>query len=270
MAWWCNRSASLLDARELLRSFAPEAHPAPPTRLLRWLPAMDGDLGEGRRIALLDGGVDATHPDLIGADLERIDLLGGAQDDAEALHHGTRDACLLVGRGRLRIAGLAPAATLLHARVLAADAGPPAALAAALAWARRRGAHVVVMPIGTDAADTAVEDELDRCATAGLRLFAAAGNGHPAPLDFPARHPAVIAVGAVDPRGWLIPASARHPRLDLLAPAGDVPGLDAAATRARGTSIACVLAGGAAALLAPRVSTCPEGHTLTNNETISR
>lgn len=252
-AWWCDRGASVFDARDVLRSFAPEVQPPPPTRLLRWTTAMDGDRGEGLRIALLDGGVDPGHPDLRDADIERIDLLDSAPDDHDTLHHGTRDACLLVGRGRLRIRGLTPAATLLHARVIAADVGPPSALAAGLAWARQRGAGVIIMPIGGDTAALEVEAELDRCAAAGIRLLAAAGNGNPAPVEFPARHPAVIAVGAVDPRGWLIPASARHPRLDLLAPAGDVPALDRSEARARGTSIACVLAGGAAALDDPSI-----------------
>jgi subtilisin family serine protease len=93
----------------------------------RAVPRVPGYDGTGITIALLDTGVDATHPYLRGRVLEGIDILdpdgrGAARPhptDATLIErHGTQTAGLLIGRGGpAELRGAAPGATLLPIRV---------------------------------------------------------------------------------------------------------------------------------------------------------
>jgi subtilisin family serine protease len=232
-----------------MRGFRPQHVPSGTTRLVRWNSALDGRDGRGLRIALLDGSAAFDHPDLVGAAIERADFAGptaAAPGDAgDDPWHGTRDLLILVGQGRAQVRGLAPGAQILHARVLADDGGDLDALAAAIAWACAALVNVVVLPLGAPDDDAAVARELDRGLAAGICFVAAAGNGAPRPVDFPARHPGVLAVGATDERGVLLPSCCGGPRLDRLAPGTTL----SRALPGSGSSVACVLAGGVEALL---------------------
>ena len=88
------------------------------------LPGLDG---AGVTIALLDTGVDATHPYVRGRVLEGIDVLDPAgralarhnpRDSSQVEQHGTQAAGLLIGRGGPnKLQGAAPAASLLPIRI---------------------------------------------------------------------------------------------------------------------------------------------------------
>lgn len=232
-----------LDVREVLRAFHPEHLPERGTELVRWSSALDASEGAGARIALLDGGADLSDPDLEGAEIVTVDFVGEPRSSAHELH-GTRDLAMLVGRGRCRVRGLVPAARVLHARVLGDEGGEPAVLAEAIDWVVGEGAEVVVMPLGMADPDAEVATSIERGLVAGVTFLAAAGNRFPHPLEFPARLTAVVAVGATDPRGLLLPSCCRYPRLDRIA-LGEIP---VEGWRGGGTSVACVIAGGVEAL----------------------
>jgi hypothetical protein len=90
--------------------------------------------------------------------------------------------------------------------------------------------------------------------------FAAAGNDFPRPILFPARHSATIAVGAASDDGVLLPQCCREPQLDLVAPGHQLAGLahENRIEQRSGSSFACVIAAGVAALALSAVST--SGH----------
>src|SRR5690349_11433592 len=77
--------------------------------------------GAGVTVAVIDSGVDATHPDLAGQVLGGLDLVdvGGDGYDDE-VGHGTTVAALIAGRGddARGVVGLAPGAKILPVRVL--------------------------------------------------------------------------------------------------------------------------------------------------------
>jgi subtilisin family serine protease len=93
----------------------------------RAVPRVPGFDGTGVTIALLDTGIDATHPYLLGRLLEGIDVLDAEgralarphpHDPALVERHATQTAGLLVGRGGpAGLEGVAPGATLLPIRV---------------------------------------------------------------------------------------------------------------------------------------------------------
>ena len=93
------------------------------------------------------------------------------------------------------------------------------------AWSYEQGGErpvkVINMSFGADGHSETVERALDRAYESGVVLVAAAGNTGHEGIEFPARHPNVIAAGAVDVRGQRAPYSSTGPNLDLMAPGGN-------------------------------------------------
>jgi len=105
-------------------------------------------------VAMLDTGIDATHPAFRGIHLVQKDFTGSGNGDSEG--HGTHCAGIFFGRnvGGVRI-GVAPGVRkALIGKVLERDSGDSDMLIRGLAWAHEQGAHVISMSVGLDFAAT--------------------------------------------------------------------------------------------------------------------
>jgi subtilisin len=162
--------------------------------------------GTGVRVAVIDSGVDAGHPDVGGRVVARyrVDLVG---DDAEVVEDP--EATDLVGHGTACagiIAGLAPGAELVSVRVLDADnRGKGRAVIAALDWTIGQGIPVVNLSLSSrsEAMFGAFHDVADRAYFANTLLVCAANN-LPGP-SYPSLFAAVVSVAAhdlADPGVW--------------------------------------------------------------------
>lgn len=252
----CAASRKIIDAARLCRAFARAvdgqkstgARHTPKVAVFDETWSSSG--GGGASIGLVDGSIDRQSPDLVGADIVTRDFVGCADACTDTAIHGTNMATLLVGQGHHHMQGVAPRARLLAARVIGpTDMATPERIAAGIDWLVLEGVRLVALPLGSEVDSTIVASALVRGRKAGVRFFAASGNGSGAVL-FPARHPCVIAVGPADDRGLLLPQARRDPHLDLLAPGWQIPGLLTTNGRGSGSgsSIACVMATGMAAL----------------------
>src|SRR5215831_10169352 len=189
------------------------------TPLLRWLAQWRPAAGRGMVTGLLDTRFDEQIPDFAGTDLVTRDFVGSAKRRLEIGEHGTDSVALLIGQGKHQIRGIVPQARLLVAQVVGPDnIAAPQAVVEALDWLVSSGAQIVVLPLGEPIERTEIAQQIEKISRCGVVVFASAGNGHPDPLVFPARHPLVIAVGAADLHGNLLPECSRLPRLDLVAP----------------------------------------------------
>lgn len=156
--------------------------------------------GEGVTVAVLDTGVDASHPDLAGNLVEGVNLVETGQPPNDDFGHGTHVAGIvgaaLDGRG---VVGVAPKAKVLPIRVLGVEGGTTAALIQGLDLARSRGATVVNLSLGSPQASRIEADEMARAVSRGMVVVAAAGNealsGNP--IEYPAALTGVISVAAV-------------------------------------------------------------------------
>ena len=170
------------------------------------------------RVAVIDSGVDASHPELQGRiKASKSFVAGPATVDTQG--HGTFVAGLIAARTNdgVGIAGLAPPAELLIAKVVGPDRSIPVeAEAKAIRWAVGRGARVINMSLGgtrdprDPSRDTFSQLEADAVAYAvskGVLVVAAVGNadqspGQPWPYaSWPAALPHVIGVSALGRAG---------------------------------------------------------------------
>jgi subtilisin family serine protease len=210
-----------------------------------------GYTGAGVRVAVLDTGVDASHPDLARQVTEMVNFT----DDADAVDrhgHGTHVAATIAGTGAAsngRHRGVAPDSRLLVGKVLNADGwGDESWLIAAMEWAAPR-ADVVNMSLGTlepsDGSDplSVAVDALSQAT--GTLFVAAAGNGGPreATVGAPGAAPTALTVGAVDAGDVLADFSSRGPLVNTrwLKPEIVAPGIDIISARAAGTAMGRVI-----------------------------
>lgn len=221
--------------------------------------AWDGSRGRAIKVAILDTGIDGSHPDLAP------NFWGGASfiDDESSTNdfhgHGTHCAgtvaAVLNGAG---VVGVAPAASLYAVKVLNRHgSGSYSSIIAGIDWCvNKKRMHVASMSLGGSAASNALETMCQAAFDAGVLLVAAAGNAGPPPgggtssVLYPAKYPSVIAVSAIGTDNVVAGFSSRGPEVELCAPGVSVlstaPG--GGYQTMSGTSMACPHVAGAAAM----------------------
>jgi subtilisin family serine protease len=181
-----------------------------------WQAGVDGS---GAKVAVLDSGYDAGHPDLAGQVIESRSFVPdqAVQDGAG---HGTHVASTIAGTGAAsngRYAGVAPGADLLVGKVLGnAGWGLDSWIIAGMEWAGAN-ADVVNMSLGsnpTDGTDPMSQAVNRISAETGALFVIAAGNYGPGArtVTTPSTSDAALAVAAVDPVDQSADFSSRGPR----------------------------------------------------------
>ena len=152
------------------------------------LPAWDRSLGAGQVIAVVDTGVDLTHPDLVPnlwsgpGGIHGHDFVDNDDVPDDFNLHGSHVAgtAAAVANNALGVAGVAPQAQIMGVRVLDADGGgPSSAIANGIAFAANAGAGVINLSLGGPAGggDQAMSDAITLAEAKGAVVVAAAGNG---------------------------------------------------------------------------------------------
>src|SRR5262245_12425996 len=212
--------------------------------------------GAGTLIAVIDSGIDQTHPDLRGSVVEVFSGVSGAGNDT----HGTEISGIISAHGIVR--GVAPEAKLLDVRVFAGDRGRPSTattfnLVRGIDWALSKGARVLNMSFAGPS-DSLLEESIKTAGAKGAITVAAAGNGGPqAPPAYPAAYPGVIAVTAIDVADRLYTFANRGNYISVAAPGVDVlaPSGNHAHQIVSGTSYAAAHVSGIVALMVERYPT---------------
>ncbi|SDT79074.1 S8 family peptidase [Actinoplanes derwentensis] len=219
--------------------------------------AWESSTGNGVVVAVIDTGVDGTHPDLAGqvlAGYDAIEDVAGGDTDVDG--HGTHVAgtiAAIAGNGK-GIAGIAPDAEILPVKVLDANGeGFTSDTAEGIVWAADNGADVINLSLGGTEADTAQKTAIAYARNKGVTVIAAAGNEREegSPVSYPAAFPGVIAVAATDSSDEVGVYSNEGDYVDVAAPGtgivSTVPG--GKYSTANGTSMASPHVAAVAALL---------------------
>jgi subtilisin family serine protease len=201
--------------------------------------------GDGVLVAVLDTGVDDTHPDLADRVIATQNFTIDA--DPDQVGHGTHVASIIAGSGAadggLR-RGVAPGALLLSGKVCEQFFCPESSIIAGMQWAvGEEGARVVNLSLGGE--DAPGYDPLEEALSAlaaqyGALFVVSAGNAGPDPrsVGSPGTSAAALTVGAVDRDEQVAFFSSRGMTLDgALKPDLTAPGVDIVAARAAGTEL---------------------------------
>ncbi|MDQ1687864.1 MAG: thermitase [Frankiaceae bacterium] len=188
--------------------------------------AWDKDIGATNPVvvAVLDTGVDPTHPDLVGRVRAGFDWIDMDDDPRDTHFHGTSVSGVIAAdtNNRLGVAGMSWGATILSERVLDGDVGgDDCGIAAGILHATQAGADVINMSLGGPGdCTTVLQLAVDQAHNNGVVVVASAGNDykHGNPLNAPADCFGVVGVGATDRDDRVAPFSERNSSVDISAP----------------------------------------------------
>ena len=204
-------------------------------------------------VAVLDTGVDSSHPDLKGALVSGRDILHSDNTPADDNGHGTAIAGIVAARGDngVGIAGACWACLVMPVKVLGADGtGTTSDVAAGVIWAADHGARVINLSLGAPGTTAALSEAIDYAASKDIVIVASAGNSSSATPFYPAADPAVIGVAASNPNDELYSWSNHGPWVQVAAPGcNNAPWLKGDYVSICGTSAAAPLVAGLAALV---------------------
>lgn len=210
--------------------------------------------GGGVRVAIVDTGIDLSHPDLSGSLACALcwrDLVDQRPAPYDDHGHGTHVAGILAGRGHGQLnplksyfptgaRGIAPAAELIVAKAMnASGAGKDARVAEAVEWSldpdgdpgTDDGADIIHLSLGIEAptqptvpgapkveAGSETEQAVRRAVEDGVFVVMSAGNQGRDRAAPPAGVDGVIAVGALDGSGRVLGFSNTGEDVDVYAP----------------------------------------------------
>lgn len=161
--------------------------------------------GDGVTVAVVDTGVDGTHPDLTGQLVKGLDVTGGGDAENDTDGHGTGMASLIAGHGHgannaSGVVGLAPRVKILPIKAAETDDFDDDEWAKGVRFAVDLGVDVINLSFG-DSLATPGSEGAKAIAYAqhhDVVVVAAAGNEGNAELSYPSKLSGVVAVGAVD------------------------------------------------------------------------
>ncbi|MFJ9881872.1 S8 family serine peptidase [[Kitasatospora] papulosa] len=235
----------------------------------------EGFDGKGTTVAVLDTGIDATHPDVKDRVKQSRSFVPG-EEVVDGNGHGTHVASTIAGSGAASDGankGVAPATDLIVGKVLSNEgSGADSGIIEAMEWAKAEGADVVSMSLGSSIPDDGgdpMAQAVDALSADGGPLFViAAGNAYGAgTIGSPGSAASALTVAAVDKQDRRADFSSMGPLVrsyglkpDLSAPGVDinaaasrsVPGIDGMYQSMSGTSMATPHVAGAAAVLKQR------------------
>ncbi|HEX2022887.1 MAG TPA: S8 family serine peptidase [Candidatus Thermoplasmatota archaeon] len=177
----------------------------------------DRDLtGAGVTVAIIDTGIDLSHPEFDGVPVRWADLVGGQKSAYDDNGHGTHVAGIIAAQGRwstmfsgFRLKGVAPEVSLIVIKAIDhSGEGDESRVAQGIQTAVSNGADIIVLSLGGQTRaifGTNTESKVREAIQQGVYVIAAAGNTKDGETDCTVNSPAsvegVIAVGAVDRDG---------------------------------------------------------------------
>ncbi|MBI4679521.1 MAG: S8 family peptidase [Elusimicrobia bacterium] len=191
-------------------------------RRVRAHAAWDVTEGRGVKVAVIDTGIKADHPDLNGQVVGGYNAITKSEIDgawADDNGHGTHvSGTIAAKRDGKGVVGVAPKAKLYGVKVLDADgSGSLSDIVRGIVWAVNNDMQVANMSLGAAFPSDLMHRAVQYAAGRGMVVVAAAGNSGGA-VGYPGAYEETICVAASDSDDKLADFSSRGPEVDFIAP----------------------------------------------------
>ena len=207
-------------------------------------------------VAVVDTGVDASHPDLSAAVVSGYDALANAPmgTSTDEGWHGTFVSGVIAATADNGVGGqgVAPGAKIMPVKVCNSSGSCMLSdVAEGVVWAYQHGAKVINMSLGGSTGLQALEAAVNDAVAAGAVVVAAAGNSGTTAMSYPAAYESAIAVGSLNSDNSRSSFSQYGSWVELGAPGAGVVStyIGGGMSTASGTSFSSPMVAGAAALL---------------------
>jgi hypothetical protein len=211
-------------------------------------------------IAIVDTGVLATHPDLVGKMVAGYNVVAPGTVPTDTLGHGTMVAGIAAANtgNAAGVAGAAWNGRIMPVKVFQPDGTAfDSDVAAGIVWAADHGAKVINLSLGGPGDGTVLHDAIRYAIGKGAVVVAASGNTGDGTPMYPAAYSEVISVAATDAAGAVTDFSSWGPGVDLAAPGVHITSTYLGNTYAvgDGTSFAAPIVAGIAAIVRAKYPT---------------
>ena len=208
-------------------------------------------------VAVVDSGVQATHPDLAGRVLAGYDFVNSDSDPADDNGHGTAVAGVAAAQGNdgIGVAGASWNVAILPVKVMnSSGSGSYSAIANGITYAADNGAKIINLSVGGTSSSSTLQNAVAYAWNKGSLIVAAAGNNGSSTTVYPAAYPNVVAVSATTASDTLASFSSYGSFVDLSAPGENITTswLNSGYVTISGTSFSSPLTAGVAALALSR------------------
>lgn len=178
------------------------------------------------KVAVLDTGVDASHPEIQGRILDGMSVFDDSKGLTDPHGHGTWLAGIIAANtdNSDGIAGVAfSGVNIIPVKVISNDGtGLDSNIIQGIIWAADNGADVILMGFSNPEKSSLLQDAIDYAWAKGAVLVASAGNDGQNVATFPAGHRGVIGVSATDHEDNLAPFSNYGDSIFLAAPGTEI------------------------------------------------
>src|SRR5438270_3865850 len=181
-------------------------------------------------LAILDTGVDASHPDLAGKVLPGYSAFAGSDPLTDPNGHGTEMAGITVAAtdNQIGVAGVAySGVSILPVQVLdSTGVGQDSDIVNGVIWATDNGANVILMPFSNGGFSQQLQDAISYAWSKDVVLVAATGNDGSSSATYPAGDTDVVGVAATDDTDSLWSGSNYGADTFIAAPGVGIPTTD--------------------------------------------
>lgn len=205
------------------------------------------------KVAVIDSGVDADHPDLKGKILAGYDFVNEDTDASDDHGHGTFIAGIIAANSNhVGIKGLYDHAQIFPIKAVDENGlGTYENVAKGILFAADNGAKVINLSLGSYSYSFMLLEAVDYALERGCIIVAAGGNDGLEQVMYPAGYPDVIGVSALGYNGEISQASNSGSHIDVSAPGVNLisTGLGESYVYATGTSASASMVSALAAML---------------------
>lgn len=176
-------------------------------------------------IAIIDSGIDETHPDLASKIGPGYDFVDGDANPHDLNGHGTHCAGIAAAatNNAIGVAGMDWNARIMPVRVLnEVGSGYTSDIVDGIYWAYQNGAKVLNLSLGGPSYSQSMQDVVTAANAAGSLVVAAMGNDNVSTPMYPAAYDNVLAVSATGPTDAKATYSNYGSHCDVAAPGGDM------------------------------------------------
>ena len=179
--------------------------------------------GTGIKIAVIDSGIDYTHPDLNANYKGGYDFVNSDNDPMDDYGHGTKAAGVIAAEdNNVGIVGVAPESSIYGVKVLSSSgSGRVSTVVKGIEWAIDNDMDIISMSLGSTMGSLSFRSAVDHAYNSGIIVVASAGNYGSSSTDsvaYPAKYDSVIAVSAIDQNDRITAFSSVGPAVELTGP----------------------------------------------------
>ncbi|MHB8744936.1 MAG: Ig-like domain-containing protein [Gammaproteobacteria bacterium] len=185
--------------------------------------AWDTAKGNGVIVAILDSGVDGTHPDLVNKMVPGWNLVDNNSNTSDVYGHGTEVAGVVgaASNNGIGVTSIAWGASIMPVRVaLTSGSAYISTIANGIIWAADHGAQIANASFASLTGSTTIQSAADYMRSKGGLVVVAAGNS--GTLDSTPNNSSVISVSATDSSDTIASWSSYGPYVDVAAPGAGI------------------------------------------------